>query len=89
MEDGARIGERARETGALLASACSIHSCVTCASSGATTQGPKGETLAGCVVVCSKIVGSLTHGCEITTAFSILHRIFATQWLTTVHSWED
>ena len=37
--------------GAPLALTCSIRSCVASGSSGATTQGPKGQTIAGYVVV--------------------------------------
>ena len=47
-EDGARIGQLGRD-GALLASTFSIRSSVASGSSGATTPGPNGETIAGCV----------------------------------------
>ena len=61
QEDGARIGAWPRDS-ALPASTFSIRSYVASGSSGATTPGPNGETVAGCVAPAQKIVSRLTHG---------------------------
>ena len=54
------IGSAWPRDGALLASTFSIRRYVASGSSGATTPGPNGETLAGCVASAEKLASSLT-----------------------------